>query len=118
MFGNPETGIHLTHVSGTPIKRQIRVRSEALSGDPGLLSYLERREAKKAELRPAWRLRQLAKRRRAQCPNCHDILHNGEEFHVHHVVPKSRGGGYAISNLALIHLYCYQQTPKGSKVKL
>ena len=116
VFGNPKTGNHLPRLSWTPIRRHVMVRSDASPDDPDLRSYWERREAKKAELLPTWRQRELAKWQRGQCPICYDSLHNGEELHVHHVVPKSQGGEEAVSNLTLVHLYCHQQTHKGRKV--
>ena len=118
VFGNLKTGNQLPYLSWTPIKRHIMVRFDASPDDPDLRSYWERREAKKAELLPTRRQRELAKRQRAQCPICRGSLHNGEELHVHHVVPKSQGGEDAVSNLTLMHLYCHQQTHKGRKVKV
>lgn len=116
VFGNPKTGKHLPRLSWTPIKRHVMVRFDASPDDPDLRSYWERREAVKAELLPTRRQRELAKRQRGRCPICHDSLQNDEELHVHHVIPKSRGGEDAISNLALVHLYCHQQAHKGRKV--
>ena len=115
-FGNPKTGNHLPKLSWTPIKRHIMVRYDASPDDSDLRSYWEQRKARKAELLPTWRQRELAKRQGGHCPICHDSLHNDEELHVHHVIPKSRGGEDAIQNLALVHLYCHQQAHKGRKV--
>ena len=116
VFGNPKTGNHLPRLSWTSIRRHIMVRFDASPDDPDLRSYWERREARKADLLPSWRQRELAKRQNGLCPTCRDSLHNGEELHVHHVIPASRGGEDAISNLALVHQYCHQQTHNGSKV--
>ena len=88
------------------------VRYDASPDDPDLRSYWEQRAARKAELLPSWRHRELAKRQGGHCPICRDSLYNEEELHVHHVIPKSQGGGDAISNLALVHLYCHQQGPQ------
>ena len=116
VFGNPKTGNHLPYLSWMPIKRHNIVRYDASPDDPALRSYWKQREARKAELLPTWRQRELAKRQNRQCPICRDSLHNDEELHVHHVIPKSQGGEDAISNLALVHLYCHQQAHKGRKV--
>ena len=118
VFGNPNTGNYLPKMSWTPIRRHIMVRYDASPDDPDLRSYWERREARKAALLPTWRQRELAKRQSGQCPICHDSLRNDEELHVHHVIPKSKGGEDAISNLALVHLYCHQQAHKGRTVKV
>ena len=116
VFGNPRSGNHLPMMGWMPIKRHIVVRHDASPDDPNLRSYWEQREARKAELLPTWRQRELAKRQGGSCPICRDRLHNDEELHVHHVIPKSHGGEDAISNLALVHLYCHQQVHKGRKV--
>ncbi|MGQ4809829.1 hypothetical protein NKDENANG_03265 [Candidatus Entotheonellaceae bacterium PAL068K] len=55
----------------------------------------------------------MAARQKDKCPICSDSLHNGEEIHSHHVVPKSNGGKDTLSNLILVHLYCHQQIHKG-----
>ena len=118
VFGNPKTGNHLPRPSWTPIKRHILVRFDASPDDPDLRSYWARREAKKAELLPTRRQRELAKRQDGRCPTCHDSLHNGEELHVHHVIPRSEGGENAISNLGLVHFYCHQQIHKGRRLRV
>lgn len=115
VFGKPKIG-HLPLLSWTPIRRHVMVRYDASPDDPGLRSYWKRREARNAELLPSRRQRELAKRQDGLCPICHDSLHNEEELHVHHVIPKSQGGEDAISNLALVHLYCHQQAHKRRKV--
>ena len=116
VFGHPKTGNHLPKLSWTPIKRHIMVRYDASPADPDLRSYWAWREAKKAVLLPTWRQKELATRQGGHCPICQDSLHNDEELHVHHVIPKSQGGEDAISNLALVHLYCHQQVHTGGKV--
>ena len=118
VFGNPKTGNHLPYLSWTPIRRHVMVPYDASPDNPDLRSYWKQREAKKADFLPSWRQRELAKRQKGQCPTCRDSLHNDEELHVHHVIPKSQGGEDTISNLALVHLYCHQQVHKGGKVKV
>ncbi len=116
VFGQSKKG-HLPRLSWTPIKRHILVRYDASPDDPKLRSYWKQRETRKAELLPTWRLRELARWQKGQCPICHESLHNDEELHVHHVIPRSKGGDDALSNLALVHLYCHQQVHKGETVK-
>ena len=116
VFGNPKSGTYLPKLSWTPIERHVMVRHDASPDDPDLRAYWKRREARKADLLLTQRQRELAKRQRGQCPRCHDSLHNDEELHVHHIIPKSQGGEDAISNLALVHLYCHQQAHKSRKV--
>ena len=118
VFGNPKTGKHLPHLSWTPIQRHIVVRHDASPDNPALRSYWEHRETRKAELLATWRQRKLAKQQNGRCPICYDSLHNGEELHVHHVIPKSQGGEDTVSNLTLVHLYCHQQIHQSRKVKV
>ena len=118
VFGNPKTGNHLLRLSWTPIKRHVMVRFDASPDDPDLRSYWERREARKAELLLTWRQRELAKRQGGHCPICHDSLHDDCELRVYRVIPKSQDREDALSNLALVHLYCHQQTHKGRKVNV
>lgn len=117
VFGNPKTGHHLPRLAWTPIKRHIEVHHDASPDNPDLRSYWEQREARKADLLLTKQQRMLAKRQKGFCPLCRDSLHNDEELHVHHVIPKSQGGEDAISNLALVHLYCHQQLHRHRQVQ-
>jgi RNA-directed DNA polymerase len=53
----------------------------------------------------AWadRLRQLAYRQKGRCPVCLQVLENGEDLHVHHVLPKQHGGMDDLAPLCLVH---------------
>lgn len=104
---------YLPKLAWIPIKRHILVKHEASPDDPSLLAYWEWRDEKKAELLPTSRQRELAKRQKGRCSHCQESLHNEEELHVHHIIQKSQGGTDALSNLALIHLYCHQQIHSG-----
>jgi len=99
---------HLIQLQWIPIKRHVMVKYDASPDDPTLRTYWEEREKRKSALLPTKRWRELAKRQKGKCLHCHSSLHNAEELHVHHIIPKSKGGEDALSNLALIHLYCHQ----------
>jgi 5-methylcytosine-specific restriction endonuclease McrA len=43
------------------------------------------------------------------CPGCHQHLENGEETHIHHVIPKQHGGKEDLVNLRLVHRNCHHQ---------
>ena len=47
-------------------------------------------------------------------PSCHQHLENGEETHIHHVVPKKDGGTDDLVNLWLVHLICHRQIHSSS----
>ena len=92
---------HLIKLQWIPIKRHVMVKYDASPDDPTLRAYWEEREKRKSALLPTQRLRELAKRQKGKCLRCHSSLHNEEELHVHHIIPKSKGGENALSNLAL-----------------
>ena len=102
VFGNPKTGHHLPKLSWTPIKRHVMVRHDASPDDPTLRPYWMMREARKSDVFTSARRRALAERQKGICPICQDSLHDTEELHVHHVIPKSQGGEDALINLVLI----------------
>jgi len=57
----------------------------------------------------AGRAGQLARRQQGLCPVCHQALENGEDLHVHHMVPKKHGGTDDLANLRLVHHTCHRQ---------
>jgi 5-methylcytosine-specific restriction endonuclease McrA len=57
----------------------------------------------------AGRAGQPARRQQGLCPVCHQALDNGEDLHVHHVVPKQYGGTDDLANLRLVHYNCHRQ---------
>ena len=100
---------YLPKISWTPIIRHVPVKHDRSPDDGTLKEYWEWRRRKKLELLHTQRLRSLATRQSGKCPHCLDGLDNGEELHVHHLVPKAEGGKDQLQNLMLTHLYCHQQ---------
>jgi RNA-directed DNA polymerase len=107
VFGTPNA--YLPKASWTPIMRHVMVKHDYSPDNGSLSDYWEHRLKQRMERLQNAKQRQLARYQRGKCPNCHDALDNGEELHVHHVIPRARGGTDALSNLALMHLYCHQQ---------
>lgn len=105
-FGHDQA--HLPKMAWTPIIRHVGVAHDASPDDGTLRAYWEQREKRKIELINS-RSKQLAHRQKGICPICHESLLNDEELHVHHIVPRSKGGRDDMTNLSLIHLYCHQQ---------
>ena len=112
VFGTGQS--YLSKAQWTPIIRHIGVRHDASPDDGTLKDYWEWREQKKAELLHNQRLRTLAHQQKGKCPHCRESLYNGEEIHLHHRIPRVERGTDHLSNLVLIHLYCHQQTHRGS----
>ena len=113
VFGKAEA--FMQKLSWIPIKRHSIVNHDASPDDPELVTYWEEREKKKVNQLPI-RQKDLARRQKGKCPNCQMSLHNGEELHIHHKrIPRAKGGGNALNNLELIHLYCHLQRHKAAK---
>ena len=91
----------------TKIVRHQLVRTTYSPDDPTLQDYWRQRRAKPQSM--AHRQRQLAQRQQGRCPVCHQHLENGEALHVHHVIPRTRGGTDALANLRLVHHTCHYQ---------
>ncbi|MDV3854896.1 group II intron reverse transcriptase/maturase [Elizabethkingia anophelis] len=113
VFGNKKTGRFLLLFSWFPQKRHIKVRGAASPDDPSLRDYWTKRQLSKIDDLPKWKIN-IAKLQNYKCPVCGEFVNNGEQLHVHHHVPKRRGGTDKRENLKLVHLYCHQQL-HGSK---
>ena len=80
--------------------------------DPTLQEYWQQRRAKPKVA--TYRRRELFQRQQGVCPVCRQHLENGEELHVHHVVPKKNGGNDDPANLWLVHHNCHRQLHSNS----
>ena len=69
---------------------------------------LEGSEAAKAK-DLALNKQKMARKQQGLCPICKNTLFNDEELHVHHKIPKAKGGRDTYDNLLLVHLFCHQQ---------
>ena len=108
VFGNKQTGQHLLKYRWFPIERHILVKGKASPDDPSLKEYWEHRTAAKAkDLAP--NKQKMARKQQGLCPICKNTLFNDEELHVHHKIPKAKGGKDTYDNLQLVHLFCHQQ---------
>ena len=96
----------------TKIMRHRLVPTTYSPDDPTLQEYWQQRRAKPQVT--AFRRRQLVQRQQGICPGCHQHLENGEELHIHHVVPKESGGTDDLANLWLVHHPCHRQIHSSS----
>jgi RNA-directed DNA polymerase len=112
VFGDSRSGMHLLKFSWFPIRYHIQVRGTASPDDPTLRTYWAQREkAQAADLPPGHR--KLAQAQQYRCRLCGESLFNEEAIQVHHIIPRSKGGGNHYANLTLVHLYCQQQIHSG-----
>ena len=108
IFGDKPTGKRLLMFHWFPIERHVLVRGRASPDDASLREYWAGRERGRSHELSALK-QQLADAQRATCPQCGQTLHSSEALHVHHIVPRRRGGTNAISNLQLVHQQCHEQ---------
>jgi RNA-directed DNA polymerase len=112
VFGDKHTGTFLQKFAWFPIERHIQVKGTNSPDNPRLRKYWEERMThSRKNLIPS--MQKVAVNQKCICPICKESLFNGEELHIHHVIPKNQGGKDTYSNLKLLHLYCHQQTHKG-----
>lgn len=108
VFGNKATGAYLLKFKWVAIQRHVIVRGTASPDDPALRDYWWARERAKArDLVPSKAL--LALQQHGLCSVCGVSLFTEEEVHVHHLVPRAKGGTDVYTNLRLVHYYCHQQ---------
>jgi len=107
VFGDKQTGAYLLKFSWFPIERHPLVKGTSSPDDPRLKEYWTKRQAAKAK-DLTFSKQRLAKRQKGRCPECGEALFNDEEFQVHHMLARSKGGKDSYNNLALVHLLCHQ----------
>jgi RNA-directed DNA polymerase len=107
VFQDKERHGTLRKFAWTKIIRHRLVPTTYAPDDPTLQAYWAQRRSRAPTT--AGRAGQLARRHQGLCPVCHQALENGEDLHVHHVVPKQRGGTDDLANLRLVHHTCHRQ---------
>ncbi|MEA3642920.1 MAG: group II intron reverse transcriptase/maturase [Lamprobacter sp.] len=95
----------------TPIKRHVKVKSEATPFDPQWEEYFEQRrtDAMRGNKTGITKLDSVWRRQDGICPICRQPLNLSEENALHHRVPKSLGGSDRLDNLTLLHGNCHRQ---------
>jgi RNA-directed DNA polymerase len=104
--------VWLVLASDTKIVRHIKIKAEANPFGPAQENYFEKRLGAKMTsgsvpgkvkwLRLWWR-------QDKECPVCHEKITEETGWNIHHVTPKSEGGGDNISNLVMMHPNCHRQ---------
>lgn len=108
VFGEKKTGQYLLKFQWTKIRRHIMVKLIHSPDDPSLKEYWKKRNSKPVtELVPS--KQRMAKKQNFVCPVCSQSLLNGEELHIHHILPREAGGEEKYSNLLLVHEDCHIQ---------
>ena len=116
VFGNLKTGDHLIRLAWTNIKRHALILHGASPDNPELREYWEKRNFRQVETLTLAKHKRLAKRQKGKCLVCRDTVFNGEDLHIHHILPKEQGGNDQYRNLALLHVNCHQQVHRKREV--
>lgn len=100
--------VELWCASKTPIKRHVKIRSDANPFDSRWKAYFESRDELKVseELRTRRRLRGIWEAQDRKCPVCKMLVKPGN-WHQHHRIPKHMGGTDDPSNIVLLHPNCH-----------
>ena len=101
----------LFSAASVPIRRHVKIRSEANPYDPAWEAYFEHRLGVKMEATLAGRrtLLFLGKRQGGRCPRCGQPITSLTGWHSHHVIWRSRGGPDTALNRHLLHPTCHRQ---------
>lgn len=103
--------IRLRLASDTPIRRHVKVRSDANPYDPAYESYFEKREAEHMldTFRGSRFLRFLWHEQRGICPVCNMSMTRVTGWRMHYCVPKTLGGSTSAENRVLLHPDCHHR---------
>lgn len=102
--------VQLYRASDLPIKRHIKIKSEANPYDPRWESYFDQRLAQKwLEGTRRKRLVTLWKIQNGNCPQCGQKITKESGWHMHHIIQRVYGGTDNLSNLVLLHPNCHRQ---------
>ncbi|MEQ9238139.1 HNH endonuclease [Coleofasciculus sp. E2-BRE-01] len=104
----------LYQIASTPIERHIKVKGDASPDDPSLKEYWYKRHRKLGKTRfdKGSKLYKIAENQDWKCSKCGELLFNGEEIEIHHIVPVAEGGTDDVENLQHIHKPCHKQVHK------
>lgn len=103
--------IRLHLASDTPIRRHVKVRSDANPYDPAYELYFEKREAEHMleTFRGSGFLRFLWHAQRGICPVCNMSITRATGWRMHYCVPKTLGGSTGAENRVLLHPECHDR---------
>ncbi len=112
VFGDKETGGYMLKFSWFTIDRHPLVIKKSSPDDPTLREYWHKRQHKKnkTEAERLNRIQQkVAKKQGYKCPICGESLFNDEPLHLHHIIPRCKGGKDEVKNLVWLHQYCHHK---------
>jgi RNA-directed DNA polymerase len=103
--------VRLRLASDTPIRRHVKVRSDANPYDPTYETYFEKREADHMleTFQGSRTLRFLWYAQRGLCPVCNTKITRVTEWRLHYRLPRVKGGERSAENCVLLHPECHDR---------
>jgi RNA-directed DNA polymerase len=99
----------LFHAASIPIKRHVKINSNANTYSPNDEPYFEMRTQLK--LAEKWEGRYLLdsiyKRQKGRCAYCGELIELKTGWHFHHIVHRIHGGKDTADNLVILHPNCH-----------
>lgn len=96
-------------MASTPVTRHRLVKLEANPLDPAWETYFEERESIKMQnsLKGRKKLINIWLEQKRRCPVCQELLSQASGWHLHSIIPHSRGGNKSSTNLIMVHPACH-----------
>jgi RNA-directed DNA polymerase len=103
--------LRLDRMPAIPIVRHRKVQGSASPDDPSLTAYGKTRRIQMGRHRVAKgsTLDGIAETQRWPCPDCGQALCDGQEVHLHHLIPVQAGGSDERENRHWLHAACHRQ---------
>jgi RNA-directed DNA polymerase len=103
--------VRLSYASDTKIVRHVKIQGKANPFDPKQENYFEARLGVKMNGSVMGKVKWLKLwwSQDKECPICHEKITEETGWNIHHVIPKSEGGGDNTSNLVMLHPNCHRQ---------
>ncbi|MBF6650016.1 group II intron reverse transcriptase/maturase [Methylobacter sp. BlB1] len=106
-----EQSTRLASMSEFPIERHIKIQANANPYDPKYEQYFEKRlhaKMTKGQVGKT-KLARLWVQQKGICPVCNMRIDDVENFNIHHIVEKAKGGKDINSNLVILHPNCHRK---------
>ena len=102
---------HLLLASQVSIKRHVKVKGDANPYDQSQEQYFEKRQLERLKENRLWsgKLRLIWERQKHRCPLCGQPFRDDDDWDLHHIVYRTRGGGDEADNLMMLHPNCHRQ---------
>lgn len=109
---------HLPRMSNIPIKRHVLIKGDFNHYDSQWKSYAESRSVKLMKNTMTDMVYKLWIKEAGKCKYCYHEINDMTTWHIHHKLPRHKGGSMAIDNLVLLHPECHRQLHSSSAAGL